>query len=70
MAHDDMIQYLSAYHVEGILEGFSQCAIGLAGFWIARGVVVNQDHGCRVVLQSDLDHLPWINAGAIQRASE
>ena len=69
-AHNDMIQRLGANHVEGVLEGCGQRTIGLARLWVARGMVVNQNHCRGVVLKGDLDHLPRVHAGTIQRASE
>ena len=65
-----MIQYSGADHVEGVLEGGGQRAIGLAGFRITGGMIVNQDHGSCIVFQGNFDYFPWVNAGTIQRASE
>ena len=50
VAYNDMIQRLGANHVEGVLEGGGQRAIGLAGFGISRRMVMHQYHGCCVVL--------------------
>ena len=50
MAHDDMIQYSGADHVQSVLEGCGQRAIGLAGFGISRRMVVNHNYGRGVEL--------------------
>ena len=50
MAHHDMIQYPGTNHVEGVLEGDSERAIGLAGLRIAGGMIVNNNYGRGVVL--------------------
>ena len=70
IAHHDMIQYPGSDHVERVLEGGGQRTIGLARLRVAGGMVVNQNHCRGVVLQGDLDHLPRVHAGTIQRASE
>lgn len=53
MAHDDMIQYSGADHVQGVLERCGQGTIGLAGLRVAGGMVVNHNH----YMQS-IDRLP------------
>ena len=70
MAYHHMIQYSGADHIEGVLEGGGERAVGLAGLWIAGGMIVNHNYGRGVVLESDLDHFPWVHARPIQRASE
>lgn len=40
MAHDDMIQYSGADHVQGVLERCGQGTIGLAGLRVAGGMVM------------------------------
>ena len=70
MTYNDVIQRLGANHAEGILEGGGQRAISLAGLWVTGGMVVNQNHRCRIELQRNLDHFSRVHAGTIQRASE
>ncbi|MNJ76945.1 hypothetical protein D3C77_743360 [compost metagenome] len=50
MAHHDMIQYPGTDHVQGVLEGGGERAIGLAGFRVTGGMIVNHNYGCGVVL--------------------
>ncbi len=70
MAHHHMIQDANADHVQSVLEGGGQRMIGLAGFWVAGGVIVHHNDGRSVVLQGDLDHFSWVHASPIQRTSE
>ncbi|MNG23947.1 hypothetical protein D3C84_1086150 [compost metagenome] len=41
ITHDDMIQYLSANHVEGNFEDYGQCAICLTGLRITGRTVMH-----------------------------
>ena len=70
MAHNNMIQYPGADHVQSILEGGGQGAISLAGLGVAGGMIVNHNDGRGVVLQGYLDHFPRVHTGSIQRASK
>ena len=70
MANHHMIQYAGADHVQSVFEGGGQGPIGLAGFWVTGGMIVNHNDGRSIVLQGDLDHLSRVHARAIQSASE
>ena len=65
MANHHMIQYAGADHVQSVFEGGGQGPIGLAGFWVTGGMIVNHNDGCSIVLQGDLDHLSRVHARAI-----
>ncbi len=69
MANHHMIQYAGADHVQSVLKGSGQGTIGLAGLWIAGGMIVNHDDGCGVMLQGDLYHFSRVHTSPIQRAS-
>ncbi|MNY01920.1 hypothetical protein D3C86_1344690 [compost metagenome] len=45
MAHYHMIQYSCANHVQSVLEGGGELAVGLAGLRITGGMVVNHNYG-------------------------
>jgi hypothetical protein len=52
VTHHHMIQYSCADHVQNVLEGGGQRAVGLAGRAVARCSIVDQDNGRSVVSDS------------------
>ena len=66
----DVIQRPHAHQGQRFLELVGQLSVGVARLRIALGMVVNQDHRRGVVLQGQLDHFPWIDAGSVQGAPE
>lgn len=70
VADHDVIQRAHAHQVQRFLELMGQLPVGIAGLRIARGVVVDQNHRRRVVLQGKLDHFPRVDVGPVQGAAE
>ncbi|MNR46146.1 hypothetical protein D3C85_1650760 [compost metagenome] len=65
-----MVQCLGAYQGECIFQRIRQLAVCLAGFRVARRMVMHQDYRRRVVREYQLHHLPWMDAGFFQSAAK
>lgn len=63
-----MIQQPHIDDLQCFFQALRQCNIGLAGLWIAAGMVVGDDDGCSVGIEHGLDDLARVDAGGIQSA--
>ena len=52
------------------LEPLSNTPVGITGFWISRGMIVDQDHGGGVMSQGLLYDLSRVDAGRVDGAAE
>ncbi len=65
-----MIEHPHVDQRQGVFQPLGQLTVGLARLGHARRVVVGEDHRRRVLRQGTLDHLPRVDAGAIDGAVE
>ena len=65
-----MIQHPHFDQIKCLDQALGQRAVSLAGVADARGMVVAENHRCRIVRQGTLDHLARVDTGAVYRAPE
>ena len=70
VADNKVIEHPHFDQIQRLDEAFGQGAVGLAGLGDARGMVVAENHRCRIVRQGTLDHLARVDTGAVYRAPE
>ena len=63
VAHHDMIQNTNIHQAQRFLKPLGNAPVGIAGFRIARWVVMHQNHSGSVVLNGVLDDLAGVDAG-------
>lgn len=68
MTHHDMIQHPNIHQAQGFLEPLGNASIGVAGFGITAGVIVDKYHRRCVVFNGVLDHFTRVDTRGINRA--
>ena len=69
LTDDQVVKYVDVEELAG-LHDLARDADVFGGWgWIARGVVVRDDHGCSIAADSFLEQLAHANLGAIERAN-
>ena len=65
-----MIQHPHIDQREGVLEAFGDLPVGSGGLTASGGMVVGEDDGCGIAVQSALNHHAGVNSGAINGTVE
>ena len=65
-----MIQHPHFDQIQRLGQAFGQGAVGLARLGDTGGVVMAENYRCGIVRKCALDHLAWVNAGAVDGASK
>jgi len=68
--HDDVIQDADIYESQGVFQPAGDSGVIPAGLGNARGVIVGEDHGRGIQLQTTPDDYPGVHAGSIDGAPE
>lgn len=65
-----MIQQAYVHQCQRLLQFIGDPGVGAGGFRVAGGVVVAEDHRCRIVQQGSPHHLAGVDRGGIDGALE
>ena len=67
---NEMIEHPDIHQQQRTFQPIGDTLVSLTGLCHPGRVIVREDHRCGVMKQDTLDHLPGVNAGAVNRPEE